>query len=233
MFVSHAHFDHLLGADTVAKNTGAPIVGSYESIRVMRDNGVEPAQLWAVSGGERVDCGATILERAVAALQTQVEQLAAVTEQPVVVQRENDRNTALLQLEHDPRRKTGQVVDMGDVRTNLVDEVGGQGGDGWVLVRFLERTRLAKRVVDPSHAQTVAALIANAVLGRIETVLSGQDRDVVAIRIAQPCRERMSVRLGSTTRQRRKPVHHLKDAHHTPAGRQCGRPLTAVSPPRY
>ena len=57
MFVSHAHFDHLLGADTVAKNTGAPIVGSYESIRVMRDNGVEPAQLWAVSGGERVDCG--------------------------------------------------------------------------------------------------------------------------------------------------------------------------------
>ena len=57
MFVSHAHFDHLLGADTVAKNTGAPIVGSYESIRVMRDNGVEPTQLWAVSGGERVDCG--------------------------------------------------------------------------------------------------------------------------------------------------------------------------------
>ena len=57
VFVSHAHFDHLLGADTVAKNTGAPIVGSYESIRVMRDNGVEPAQLWAVSGGERVDCG--------------------------------------------------------------------------------------------------------------------------------------------------------------------------------
>ena len=54
---SHAHFDHVLGADTVAKNTGAPIVGSYESIHVMRDNGVEPPQLWAVSGGERVDCG--------------------------------------------------------------------------------------------------------------------------------------------------------------------------------
>ncbi len=57
VFVSHAHFDHLLGADTVAKNTGAPIIGSFESIRVMRDNAVEPAQLWAVSGGERIDCG--------------------------------------------------------------------------------------------------------------------------------------------------------------------------------
>ncbi len=57
VFVSHAHFDHLLGADTVAKNTGAPIVGSYESIRVMRENGVEASQCWPVSGGERIDCG--------------------------------------------------------------------------------------------------------------------------------------------------------------------------------
>jgi L-ascorbate metabolism protein UlaG (beta-lactamase superfamily) len=56
VFVSHAHFDHILGADTVAKNTGAPIVGSYESMRVMREAGVAEEQLWAVSGGERIVC---------------------------------------------------------------------------------------------------------------------------------------------------------------------------------
>ena len=63
VFVSHAHFDHLLGADTVAKNTGAPIIGSYESIRMMRDNAVEAAQLWPVSGGETIDCGRNVRVR--------------------------------------------------------------------------------------------------------------------------------------------------------------------------
>jgi L-ascorbate metabolism protein UlaG (beta-lactamase superfamily) len=56
-FVSHAHYDHMLGADTIALHTGATIVGSYEAMRVLRDNEVPPAQLLAVSGGETIDCG--------------------------------------------------------------------------------------------------------------------------------------------------------------------------------
>ena len=31
IFVSHSHFDHILGANVVALRTGAPVVGSYES----------------------------------------------------------------------------------------------------------------------------------------------------------------------------------------------------------
>jgi L-ascorbate metabolism protein UlaG (beta-lactamase superfamily) len=57
VFVSHAHFDHILGADTVARRTGASVVGSYESMRVLRANDVDAAQLLPVSGGETVDCG--------------------------------------------------------------------------------------------------------------------------------------------------------------------------------
>lgn len=57
VFVSHAHFDHILGADTVAANTGAPLVGSFESTRIMRECGVPEDQLWGVSGGEAIDCG--------------------------------------------------------------------------------------------------------------------------------------------------------------------------------
>lgn len=54
ILVGHSHFDHLFGADTIATNTGATIVGSYETVRVMRELGVPREQLIAVSGGETV-----------------------------------------------------------------------------------------------------------------------------------------------------------------------------------
>jgi L-ascorbate metabolism protein UlaG (beta-lactamase superfamily) len=57
IFVSHAHFDHVLGADVIARNTGATLIGSYETARLMRANGVGDAQIVPVSGGETVDCG--------------------------------------------------------------------------------------------------------------------------------------------------------------------------------
>jgi L-ascorbate metabolism protein UlaG (beta-lactamase superfamily) len=57
VFVSHCHFDHILGANIVAANTGANIVGSYEAMRLMDGAGVPLAQQWPVSGGEVVDCG--------------------------------------------------------------------------------------------------------------------------------------------------------------------------------
>jgi L-ascorbate metabolism protein UlaG (beta-lactamase superfamily) len=57
IFVSHCHFDHILGANIVAMNTGANVVGSYEAMRLMNEAGVPVAQQWPVSGGEVVDCG--------------------------------------------------------------------------------------------------------------------------------------------------------------------------------
>src|SRR5579884_597372 len=52
--VGHSHFDHLWGAEKVARQTGATIVGSFETVRVMAEQGVPAAQLMPVSGGERV-----------------------------------------------------------------------------------------------------------------------------------------------------------------------------------
>jgi len=57
VFISHCHFDHILGANMVALNTGANIVGSYEAMRLMNEADVPIAQQWPVSGGEVVDCG--------------------------------------------------------------------------------------------------------------------------------------------------------------------------------
>ncbi len=54
VLVGHSHFDHLHGAQHIAKNTGATIIGSHETCRVMREQGVANGQLRAAQGGERI-----------------------------------------------------------------------------------------------------------------------------------------------------------------------------------
>jgi L-ascorbate metabolism protein UlaG (beta-lactamase superfamily) len=54
VLVGHSHFDHRWGAERIARNTGATIVGSYESIRIMADLGVPMEQLMPVAGGEPI-----------------------------------------------------------------------------------------------------------------------------------------------------------------------------------
>lgn len=53
VLVGHSHFDHLAGAEVIAKNTGARIIGSHETARVMREQGIPEAQLLPSAGGER------------------------------------------------------------------------------------------------------------------------------------------------------------------------------------
>jgi len=59
--VGHAHFDHLYVAERIAQNTGARIIGSYESIRVMEQAGVPLDQMICVAGGETIDLGHDVL----------------------------------------------------------------------------------------------------------------------------------------------------------------------------
>lgn len=68
VFVSHAHFDHLCGVDTVALRTGATIAASPESIRILRAGGVPERQVLIVTGGETVDCGRGVRVRVLPAL---------------------------------------------------------------------------------------------------------------------------------------------------------------------
>ncbi|KAI5845648.1 hypothetical protein DFP73DRAFT_624314 [Morchella snyderi] len=57
IFTSHAHFDHLPGADKISLRTRATIVGNGEVINVMRAAGVPPSQLLPIAGGERIPLG--------------------------------------------------------------------------------------------------------------------------------------------------------------------------------
>lgn len=52
--VGHSHFDHLWGAERIARQTGATVIGSFETVRVLESQGVPLAQMMPVAGGERV-----------------------------------------------------------------------------------------------------------------------------------------------------------------------------------
>ena len=54
VLVGHSHFDHLWGAERIAHQTGATIIGSHESVRLMEMEEVPDEQLVAVAGGERI-----------------------------------------------------------------------------------------------------------------------------------------------------------------------------------
>jgi L-ascorbate metabolism protein UlaG (beta-lactamase superfamily) len=63
VLVGHAHFDHIAGAEVIAKKTGARVIGSHESCRVMRGQDVPPGQLLASQGGERHRLGPEVTVR--------------------------------------------------------------------------------------------------------------------------------------------------------------------------
>ncbi len=50
--IGHSHMDHIAGADVIAKNTGARVIGSYETARVLAEAGVPDDQLLRSAGGE-------------------------------------------------------------------------------------------------------------------------------------------------------------------------------------
>ena len=53
VLIGHSHFDHIAGAEVIAANTGARVIGSNESVHVLSRAGVPDAQLIRSQGGER------------------------------------------------------------------------------------------------------------------------------------------------------------------------------------
>jgi glyoxylase-like metal-dependent hydrolase (beta-lactamase superfamily II) len=54
ILIGHSHFDHLYGAERMMAATDAMLVGSYETIRVMTEAGVDPDRMICVAGGETI-----------------------------------------------------------------------------------------------------------------------------------------------------------------------------------
>lgn len=68
VLVGHSHFDHLAGAETIARNTGAKVIGSLETCRIIRQQEVPEDQLLPAQGGERYRLGDGVTVRVVPSL---------------------------------------------------------------------------------------------------------------------------------------------------------------------
>jgi L-ascorbate metabolism protein UlaG (beta-lactamase superfamily) len=60
ILVGHSHFDHVYGAERIAARTGATIIGSYETVRIMHAQGIPEEQLIPVAGGEKLRLAADV-----------------------------------------------------------------------------------------------------------------------------------------------------------------------------
>jgi L-ascorbate metabolism protein UlaG (beta-lactamase superfamily) len=63
VLVGHSHFDHLAGVERIAKQTGATVVGSYETSRILAAEGVPQDRLVRVSGGEPIRLSDDVMVR--------------------------------------------------------------------------------------------------------------------------------------------------------------------------
>lgn len=63
VLVGHSHFDHLWGVERIAAQTGATVVGSHETVRVLGEEGVDAGQMMAVSGGEPIRVSDDVMVR--------------------------------------------------------------------------------------------------------------------------------------------------------------------------
>jgi len=135
--VGHSHFDHLWGAERIARRTGATIVGSYESIRIMAEQGVPTEQLVPVAGGERVRLSPEVTVDVYPSLHSCIWTHAGFAQSDAVC-------VGDLGVVHQER--LARLRDRGDSRAALSDEVrehlrvGAQGarGDGGALVYRFE-----------------------------------------------------------------------------------------------
>jgi L-ascorbate metabolism protein UlaG (beta-lactamase superfamily) len=137
ILVGHSHFDHLYGAERIAARTGATIVGSYESIRIMAGCGIPEDQLLPVSGGETVDLGHDITVRVLPSMHSCT--WASDPMPPVDAPCVGDTG-----LSHQQRRamQAALVQNLsalsGETRDHLIGALQGDRGDGGALVYVIE-----------------------------------------------------------------------------------------------
>ncbi|MEJ2865590.1 MBL fold metallo-hydrolase [Actinomycetospora flava] len=137
ILVGHSHFDHLWGAERIAVRTGATVVGSYESVRVLAAAGVPEEQLLAVAGGERVALDDTTSVRVLPSLHSCVW-----SSQPMPPADEVCLGETGLTLQERTERMRALWAGFGamgdDVRAHMEAAAQGERGDGGALVFVVE-----------------------------------------------------------------------------------------------
>ncbi|HMG64747.1 MAG TPA: MBL fold metallo-hydrolase [Streptosporangiaceae bacterium] len=134
VLVGHSHFDHLHGAQFIAAGTGARIVGSHETVRLMEQAGVPSDQLTAAGGGELIQLGPAVRARVLPSLHSCVWARGTPAGQAPerwLSQQERERRLAASRT-----GRSGQAP--AEVVEHLRDCVNSPHGDGGALGYLLE-----------------------------------------------------------------------------------------------
>jgi hypothetical protein len=172
-------------------------------------------------GSEEAGCAHTTrraharvtLRRTAARAIVHVEELTAMTHQPVIVQRDEAGNATVGERSHDRRRETSQVMDVRHVRPKAVDQAARDGADDVVPICLLERARLAEGVVHSDDAKAVELLGADVVLGAARILLACQHQDLVAAELMERDGMGMGVDFAAALCSWGKPVDDDQDLH--------------------
>ena len=141
VLVGHSHFDHIAGAEVIAANSGAKVIGSHESCRVLREAGVPDGQLKASSGGERHRLGTDVTVRVFPSLHS----CTWILTDPAPDEEEHG-HTGLTQEERAACpglvQRITEIVSAGDpdaetIRSHVLGSVGSMS-DGGPLVYLIE-----------------------------------------------------------------------------------------------
>jgi L-ascorbate metabolism protein UlaG (beta-lactamase superfamily) len=62
ILMGHSHYDHLLDGPAIARDFGAKLIGSRDTVRIGRAEGLPDSQLQEVQGGDRVEIGDFTIE---------------------------------------------------------------------------------------------------------------------------------------------------------------------------
>jgi L-ascorbate metabolism protein UlaG (beta-lactamase superfamily) len=131
VLIGHSHFDHLHGAQFIAAGTGARIVGSHETVRLMEQAGIPGDQLTAAGGGELIQLGPAVRARVLPSQHSCVWARGTPAGQPPergLSQQERERRLAA--------GRSGPVPEQ--VREHLRGCVNSPRGDGGALGYLLD-----------------------------------------------------------------------------------------------
>ena len=132
-----------------------------------------------------------VVDRPVASPTVQIEQLPAVAQQPVVVQRHDDRHAALRERAWELGGETSQVLDVDDVwpGDSIENRARPLRSSAGFAVALLERTAVTESVVDAKHLDDAVRLaVAQRISGRSRIGLAGEDEHLVVRRQSQRAR---------------------------------------------
>jgi hypothetical protein len=187
------------------KEQPPPLPGSHETEEraraVGRPRGLDPRGMNAADAALAIQDGTRI--------EIEPDPLSARARERVIVDREHDARPRVSRDAEDPGAQARKMVDVDDAGSERQESVA-ERALGRLEAGALEEARAAAaRVAEAEHLDGVApegSVVAKA----------REDGDVMALRLR--CRQRKHVRLRSSDRLRRKPVHHVQDPQPARAG---------------